>query len=186
LSLRHRNSLSDCNLFFVTTTVVNFLKIFSDETACDILISNIKHYQSKYKFKILSYVIMPTHFHWIVETDNQSGTMSDVMRDLKKYSAWDLLKYFEEKGNKMFDAFQEGAEKYKDQKRKFWMPRFDDEAIRNDKMFWAKLKYIHDNPLKAGLVQTPEQYKYSSARNYVLGDHSIIMVDVDYAGIQFV
>ncbi len=71
-----------------------------------------------------------------------------------------------------------------DQDRKLWMKRFDDEVIRNEKMFWTKLKYIHYNPVKAGLADKPEDYKYSSARNYLLNDHSVIKVDSDYAGIE--
>ncbi len=66
------------------------------------------------------------------------------------------------------------------------MKRFDDEVIRNEKMFWAKLRYIHNNPVKAGLVIKPEDYKYSSARNYVNKDNSIIEVDTEYAGIEII
>lgn len=65
MSLRHRNSLTECSHFFVTTTVVEFLDIFLDTTACELLISNIKHYRERYKFIILSYVIMASHFHWM-------------------------------------------------------------------------------------------------------------------------
>ena len=49
-------------------------------------------------------------------------------------------------------------------------------------MFMAKLLYIHNNPVKAGLVASPEEYKYSSARNYLLGEHSVLFVDTSYAG----
>ncbi len=73
---------------------------------------------------------------------------------------------------------------YKDQKRKFWIPRFDDEVIRNEKMFWTKLHYIHNNPVKAGIVIKPEMYKYSSARNYIYGDQSVLEVDISYTGIE--
>ena len=51
-------------------------------------------------------------------------------------------------------------------------------------MFWTKLNYIHNNPVKAGLVSKAEDYKYSSARNYIKGDHSVLQVDVEYAGIK--
>ncbi len=64
------------------------------------------------------------------------------------------------------------------------MHRFDDEVIRNNKMFWVKLKYIHNNPVKAGLVSKVEDYKYSSARNYRTNDHSVIFVDTEYSGIE--
>jgi len=41
-------------------------------------------------FNILAYVIMPSHFHWIIEIDNKICTVSEIMRDIKKYSAWIL------------------------------------------------------------------------------------------------
>ena len=44
-------------------------------------------------------------------------------------------------------------------------------------MFWTKLKYIHNNPVKAGIVKRAIDDKYSSARNYILQDYSVIFVD---------
>jgi REP element-mobilizing transposase RayT len=127
---------------------------------------------------------MPSHFHWIVEVNPKFGTISDIMRDIKKYSAWDILEDIEKNNKHIISIFKTAAKGYPDQKRKLWMPRFDDEVIRNDKMFWAKLHYIHNNPLEAGLVRRPENYKYSSARNYISGDHSILEVDISFAGIE--
>ncbi|MCX6032960.1 MAG: hypothetical protein NT169_27195 [Chloroflexi bacterium] len=43
-----------------------------------------------------------------------------------------------------------------------------------------KLNYIHRNPVRAGLVEQPEQYAYSSYRNYVNGDNSLIEIDRDW------
>ena len=106
------------------------------------------------------------------------------MRDIKKYSAWDIMDEIEKNDENLMNIFREAAKKYPNQKRKFWMQRFDDEVIRNEKMFWVKLNYIHNNPVEAGLVKKPEDYKYSSARNYVYGDNSILFVDTEYAGIQ--
>ena len=59
------------------------------------------------------------------------------------------------------------------------MPRFDDVVIYSSEMFNIKLNYIHYNPLKRGLVENPEDWKYSSARNYLFGDHSVIEVDTN-------
>ncbi len=184
MGLRGRSSFSDETTYFVTTTVVGFAPVFRDDCYCDILIRNIKHYQQRYKFKILAYVIMPTHFHWILEVQPSIGTISDVMRDLKKYSAWDLMEALEDNGSMNFvRLFRGAAQSTRDQKRKFWMKRFDDEVIRNVGMLRTKLQYIHYNPVKAGLVENPEDYKYSSARNYVSDAHSILQVDPHwYAG----
>ena len=184
---RGRQNLINVHFFFVTTTVVKFTPVFSFPPFCDILINNIKFYQSKYKFEILAYVIMPTHFHWIVKTDSDRGTISDIMRDIKKFTAWQILDRKEADNLTDLDQiFKAAARGIKDQKNKLWMKRFDDEVIRNEKMFWTKLKYIHNNPVKAGLVKKPDEYKYSSARNYLLNDHSVIKIDTDYAGIEIV
>ncbi|MCL5028869.1 MAG: hypothetical protein M1480_07590 [Bacteroidetes bacterium] len=51
-------------------------------------------------------------------------------------------------------------------------------------MFWAKLYYIHNNPVEEGIVSKPEGYKYSSARNYVYGDQSLLEVDTFSAWIE--
>ena len=63
---RGKNNLTDENLFFVTTTVVKFTPIFKDTRFCDILISNIKHYQKKYKFVLnVSTFAGVASIHWL-------------------------------------------------------------------------------------------------------------------------
>ena len=64
------------------------------------------------------------------------------------------------------------------------MHRFDDEVIRNNKMLWTKIKYIHNNPVEAELVEKPEDYLYSSARNYILNDQSVLCVEKSWAGFE--
>jgi putative transposase len=182
---RGRSNLIEERFYFVTTTVVRFTPIFINHRFCDILISNIKFYREKYKFIILGYVIMPTHFHWILIVDPKFGTISDIMRDIKKFTAWQIFDTLDDTNdNILLQTFKESAEGLKDQTKKLWMPRFDDEVIRNQQMFWAKLNYIHNNPVKAGLVNKAEDYKYSSTRNYVNRNHSVLEVDIEYAGIR--
>ncbi len=186
MGLRGRTNLIDEHLFFVTTTIVGFTKVFVNDSYCEILISNIKHYQDKYKFEILAYVIMPTHFHWIIIVNPKFGTISDIMRDIKKYSAWDIMEIAEKEDKDLMRIFYNEGLKFPKHKRKFWMQRFDDEVIRNEKMFWTKLHYIHRNPVEAGIVNLPEKYKYSSARNYINNDHSVIKVDTSFAGTEII
>jgi REP element-mobilizing transposase RayT len=184
MGLRGRNNITGESFFFVTTTVVRFLPIFLDYSFCDILINNIKYYQKIHMFDILAYVIMPSHFHWIVEVNPKYGTVSAVMRDIKKFTAWQIFDRIKETNQfELERIFKDEANGIIDQEKKLWMKRFDDEVIRNDRMFWTKLFYIHSNPVKAGLVLRQEDYKYSSARNYIHNDHSIIRVNTDMGGI---
>ncbi len=182
MGLRGRNSLIDEHFFFVTTTVINFSQVFISDLCCDILIKNIKHYQERYEFEILAYCIMPSHFHWIVKVNPLKGTISSIMRDIKKYSAWDILEKLEKDKSPLLDGFLD--HNVTGQRRQFWFHRFDDEVIRDEKMLWTKIKYIHNNPVNAGLVERHEDYKYSSARNYILDDQSILYVEKSWAGIE--
>jgi len=127
---------------------------------------------------------MPSHFHWIIEVNPSFGTISDIMRDIKKFTAWQIFDSIKNKNNTELEMiFKEEASGLIDQQRKLWMKRFDDEVIRNEKIYWIKLLYIHNNPVEAGLVNKQEDYKYSSARNYINNDHSVIKVNTEMGGI---
>jgi putative transposase len=181
MGLRRRQLLKSEEFFFITTTVVHHIKVFIKKEYCEILLRNINYYQQKYRFEILGYVIMPSHFHWIVEVNPLYGNISDIMRDIKKYSAWDLMEAIERYGEiNLLKLFTESAHNLKLQRRKFWMSRFDDEVIQNEAMLLTKLEYIHNNPVKAGLVENPQDYPFSSARNYCMDDHSVIKVKTDW------
>lgn len=128
---------------------------------------------------------MPTHFHWIVKVNTELGSISDIMRDIKKFTAWQIFDLLDNTMNKnLLKVFISAAKGLKDQQRKLWMKRFDDEVIRDQRMFWTKLNYIHNNPVKAGLVRRAEDYKYSSARNYINNNHSTLEVNTEYGGVN--
>lgn len=182
---RGRNNLTEEHFFFVTSTTKNFTPVFQHGNCCDLLIKNINHYQKKYLFKILAYVIMPRHFHWILFLENNNGSVSDIMRDIKKYSAWDILCYLENSNNSNLLA-QLGHPIKNNQKRQLWMHRFDDQVIRNEKMFWDKLRYILKNPVEAGLVDKTEDYKYSSAKSYIEGKDYLLKIDRDFVGHEMI
>lgn len=59
---------------------------------------------------------------------------------------------------------------------KIWQEGYHPEAIKSTPFFAQKLDYIHDNPVKKGFVVQPEHWKYSSARNYLLGDDRLIVI----------
>ncbi len=60
------------------------------------------------------------------------------------------------------------------------MRRFDDRIIGSRHMLRTVIEYIHNNPVKAGIVERAADHKYSSARNYLLNDHSVLEVITDW------
>ena len=168
--------------YFVTTTLSGFVELFNQDKYAQILIRNLNFYREKFEFKLLAYVIMPHHLHLIILPASK-GNISEIMRDFKKYTAREIIQLLEEE--KRFDIlgiFHETAQKYhfkENRKYQVWEHRFDDLALYSDKVFRTKLDYIHNNPIKEGLVNSPSNYLYSSARNYDSGDHSVIRVDCE-------
>jgi putative transposase len=180
MPLRGRSYADKQALWFVTSTIVSFTRVFTEEKYFQIAIDNLKFYREKYRFLLPGYVIMPEHVHFLIYTFSDLGKISDIMRDWKWSVALDIRKQCEKDDRKdLLELFQTEARRNGRRGFQVWMPRFDDVLIYTGKQYRIKLNYIHYNPVKRGLVDKPEDWKYSSARNYILRDDSIITLDTD-------
>jgi ABC-type arginine transport system ATPase subunit len=103
------------------------------------------------------------------------------MRDFKKYTSVEIRKLAErENRTALLKILERNAIESKNQRYKLWMDGYDELIITNAKTLRMKTKYIHFNPVKAGLVERTEDWEFSSARNYLLDDHSLIRVATDW------
>ncbi|MBK9228294.1 MAG: transposase [Ignavibacteria bacterium] len=74
--MRSRYKIHDENgIFFVTSTIVNWIPVFVNEAYFSIMINTMKHYQDKNDLIIYAYVFMPNHFHMIISDDDISKIM---------------------------------------------------------------------------------------------------------------
>jgi len=121
---------------------------------------------------------MPTHIHLLFRLE-QGESIIDFMRDFKRDTS-NKIKHQLQKDNKkeILKRLESYSRGYKNQKYKVWMDRYDDVMISTEKVFNIKMNYIHANPVKSGLVVNMEDWKYSSYRNYIFNDHSIIKVKI--------
>ena len=182
MKLKRRLTYDQGFAYFITTTLSGFVELLNQEKYAQILIRNLDFYRAKSGFKLLAYVIMPHHLHLII-LPGSKGSISQIMRDFKKYSAREIVQQLkEEKRFDISDLFHKAAQRHhpKESRRyQVWEDRFDDLALYSPEVFGTKLDYVHSNPVKRGLVDTPSDYAYSSARNYDSGDHSVIRVDCE-------
>jgi putative transposase len=73
----------------------------------------------------------------------------------------------------MLKIFRDNADKTCHNKNfQFWRQENHPVELYSPKMSLQKLLYIHQNPVVAGIVEKPEDYLYSSARNYKYGNHA--------------
>jgi putative transposase len=164
------------NMYFITTTVLDFEKIFQlSNRYYDILVESLKYQLNEHKSSLFAYVLMPNHIHLILHIP-LGESITDFMRDFKRHTSIEIRKELEITGkteiiNRLKQKSGHGG-------FKLWMDRFDDVILTSDKVIQTKSDYIHNNPVRAGLVEKAIDWKHPSARNYFLGDQSVIKVGV--------
>jgi len=90
--------------------------------------------------------------------------ISEFMRDFKKYTSTQIRVLHQQDGN--IEIIKKLIFERGEQKFKVWMDRFDLKIILSTKMLQTKVKYIHENPVKRGLVEKEEDWLYSSSSYY--------------------
>jgi REP element-mobilizing transposase RayT len=171
-------------LFFVTSTVVDWIDVFTRMDYTAALYDSIRFCQIHKGLVVYGYVIMSNHMHLIVSSDGKR--LSWIFRDLKRHTAktiFDLIEKNPAESRKkwMLNQFQfRGKFNPNNEVFQFWqqgnhpIPLWSSEVIRQ------KLHYIHQNPVKAGLVREPEHYFHSSALDYAGGKGllDVVLLDV--------
>ena len=165
-------------LYFVTTTIVEWQCVFTSPSFFEIIIESLNYCVACKGLHLHGYVIMPNHAHYILETD-EGKKLSDIMRDFNGHTSKQitaLLKH--EHRTSLLNIFREAAQSDgKGNDHKVWQEGFHPVALETEHFISQKLRYLHDNPVRKGYVDQPEHWRYSSARNYMLGDDSIIKIE---------
>ncbi len=157
-------------LYFTTSTIVNWIDLFTRKEFRYIVIDSLHFCQERKGLKIHSWCLMPSHLHMIISSEN--GNLSEIMRDFKRFTARKIIKEMEiineSRREWLLEAFHIAG---KDLKRikafKVWKDGNHPKCIMTNYFLDQKLTYIHYNPVENEMVDEPEDYIYSSARDYV-------------------
>ena len=120
---------------------------------------------------------MPNHVHTVLSTENKS--LSSILRDYKRFTSNRISDLLRESDNKrLLNYFSTAAKEItRGDEFTIWQRGSRPIGLITKKFFQQKLNYIHLNPVRKGYVLAPEHWKYSSARNYILNDQSILEID---------
>ncbi len=173
MGLRDRTLLTEGRCFFVTTTCEAHGFFLIDKACFDILYENIHFYNEKYKARLIAYVFMSNHIHLILYFD-EDMRLSDYMRDFKKMTSRKLRDYLLKRHTGLATSL---VHETRNQFFKIWEDRFDDVWLNSRDVCETKLAYMHENPVKAGLVNVPEDYPHSSARFYLTTNKHSALLD---------
>lgn len=164
---------------FLTLCVIGKIPVFTYSKLCNTVLEELKFYRVNSGLKIYSYVIMDNHIHLILSSEHD---LSDIVRRLKSHLARTIINALEiDSRNWIKDLLNTlKRDGKRTQTYQFWTENNHPELIQGVGMFNQKIDYIHQNPVRRGLVSTPEAWNYSSAAWYTT---RIGLLEMDDIGI---
>lgn len=150
--------------YLLTDTIVGWLPAFTRTWVVDEIFKSWMYLQENDDLVLLGYVVMENHIHWIAAAPK----LRAVVTRFKSFTARQIINGLEEQGerNLLRQLRSEMDDDRKMNDYQLWQAGSKPKQMENEAMLRQKLEYIHNNPLKRGYVEQPEDWLYSSARNY--------------------
>ena len=154
-------------LYFVSMSVVGWLDIFTRRMYQNLLIDSIIFCQQNKDLKMYCYCVMPSHVHFIAYSEN--GNLSNILRDMKSHTAKSIIKAIKENIQESRKEYLLNQFRYygrispQKQTMQFWQHSNHAFYLYSNKMIDQKVDYIHNNPIEAGFVNEPQEWRLSSA-----------------------
>ncbi|MEA3443423.1 MAG: transposase [Bacteroidota bacterium] len=158
-------------MYFVSFAVVDWLDVFTRPDYVNIVIDSLCFCQANKGMEIFAWCVMTNHVHLMFRSVKKQEPQL-LLGDFKRYTSKAIVKAIianpqESRKGFLISSFQKaGANSSNVNKYQFW--RHDNKPIEvwSNKVIAEKIRYIHFNPVETGLVFYPEDYMYSSARDY--------------------
>ncbi|HNV82411.1 MAG TPA: transposase [Tenuifilaceae bacterium] len=168
--------------YFLTFQIVGWVDIFTRLDYCETVIESFKYSQKHKGLNLFAFVIMSNHIHLLAQSE--VGDLSGFIRDFKSYTSKRFVEIMrsdkESRKEWMEMVFRYHAKFKSGQTFQFWTHKNHAEHIYSQKFIEQKVHYIHYNPVRSGIVVNPEDYLYSSARNYAGLESIIDVIKVDF------
>lgn len=155
---------------FVSFATVNWVDLFTRRVYFKV-VSDSLSYCIHHKGLILNaWCIMTNHVHLIMRSETEK--LQDILRDMKKFTSKKLVKTISEhlqesRKGRMLRLFKKaGKANSNNTYYQVWQQHNHPIELSNDQMVNQRLDYLHMNPVKAGFVEHPQDWLFSSAKNY--------------------
>lgn len=149
--------------YYITSSVVEGLPLFMNPHITNIILRSLVYIQQNNKVTLNAYVIMPNHIHLIAEHEK----LPDMLARFKSYTARSIIDHLKMKNNRrMLARLKYGKRNHhRNSEYQVWQEGLHPKQLFTAEMVEQKVNYIHFNPVKAGFVDGPKDWRYSSARN---------------------
>lgn len=148
---RYARKKSDTGISHIMLRGINKQTIFEDDEDRVRFLETINRFKTISKYKIYAYCLMDNHAHLLLQETDE--VLSEAIKRIcSSYVYWYNCKY-----ERCGHLFQE---------------RYKSEVVEDDAYLLTVLRYIHQNPLKAGITKSVQRYKWSSYNDYI-NNHTI-------------
>jgi putative transposase len=148
---------------FFTATILQWQKLLQPDKYKTIITNSFKYLVEEKRVHVFGFVIMYNHIHVIWRAANDQNRLK-VQHTFMTYTAQTILKDLKLHHNKVLPHFKVDA---KDRTYQIWERNPLSVELRSNEVLFQKLQYIHLNPVRAGICNVPEAYRFSSASLYV-------------------
>ncbi len=155
---------------FVSFAVVHWIDLSIRPKYSHILLESLTYCQNQKRLIIYSWCIMPSHMHLIMGTSNEP--MEGILRDFKGFTSRKLknvIKNNTQESRKewiMWMMKRAGKRNNNNNNWQLWQQHNHPIELSENEMIEQPMNYLHENPVKAGFVDYPQDWLYSSARDY--------------------
>ena len=153
----HRNQRSG-ETHFVTFSCYHRMPLLRSPLLCNIFLESLERTSQSYQFRVYGYVLMPEHAHLLV-SEPKDELLAKAIQALKIAVAGRA---------KHYRIGEDG---------RVWQRRYFDHNVRSHESFETLLRYIHRNPVKRGLVENPEDWRWSSFRHYAMAEVGTVEIE---------
>ena len=151
----------DSPCYYLTSVSKDRLPLFRTNKICVVTCDAISEARKSCGFDLFAYVIMPDHLHIITDSEKKSSVILRFVNGIVSRRVIDYLKE---------NNFETSLEKLRHEDRgkgytySLWGHHPDIKLLWNEEMFMQRVHYTHQNPVRAGLVEKPKDYHWSSWR----------------------
>ncbi|MEJ7609910.1 MAG: transposase [Ferruginibacter sp.] len=181
MSVKYKTG-DDAIAHFITFATVDWVDVFTRNVYRDIIVDSLRYCILNKGMRLHAWIIMSNHVHFI-QSAASGFTIMESLRDMKKFTSRQIIKSISENSMEsrkewMLYRFAR-AGKYNSNNKDFQFWQQDNHPIElfTPGMLKQKMDYLHENPVRAGLVRSPEEYVYSSGTDYYSNRKGLVNIE---------
>jgi putative transposase len=145
------------SLHFITFSCFHRFRFLEASGPKDALEVILEQARARHQARIYAYVLMPEHVHLLIN-EPPSMVLAQFLKAVKQTS----------------------SRRLKGEHERFWQDRYFDRNVRGERARSEVIRYIHRNPVKRGLVGSPEEYRWSSFKHYATGEQGVVEIESEW------